>query len=87
MGFYTRRLIRRLKDEKGLKIPDDIGICRCNPGWSTLSAGGFKWTFKSYDNPWWNDVGSQYTIRECAMAKQLFLNSNGWGDTFIDLFP
>jgi len=86
MGFYGKRLVSRLRQQMDCDVPDDLRIRRCNPGWSTLSAGGFKWTFESYSHPEWNNVGSQYTVCECAMAEELFLRHTHWGDTFIDIF-
>lgn len=85
MGFYGRKLIRRLQDEYGMKFPDDIRISPYHPGWATRSAGGFIWTFWSMDNITFNNIGSQHTVRECAMAKSISVNVNGWGDVFIDI--
>lgn len=85
MGFYGKKLIRRLQNEYGIGFPDDIEIRRCNPGWSTLSAGGFKWTFQSTENVGFNSFGSQHTIRECAMAETITISAQRWGDVFIDI--
>jgi len=85
MGFYGRKLIRRLKDEHGIEFPGDIQIRPCRPGWSTRSAGGFNWTFQSTENVGFNNVGSQHTVRECAMGKTISVRHYRWGDTFIDI--
>lgn len=84
MGFYGRKLIRRLREEFGLKIPDDIRIRPCRPGWATRSSGGFNWTFESKTRPEFSCVGSQHTVRECAMADQLAIDSQDF-DCFIDI--
>ena len=84
MGFYGRKLVRRLFEENGLELPSDVSIRPCRPGWSTRSAGGFNWVFESKIKPWFGDVGSQYTVRECAMAPTLTVSSGRCGDTFID---
>ena len=84
MGFYGRKLIRRLMEEFGIKFPKDVTIRNCRPGWSTLSAGGFKWTFHSYENATLGGLGSQSTVRKCAMAQELSI-SRVCGDTFIDV--
>lgn len=86
MGFYGRKLIRRLRDEHGVKFPSDVRIRPCRPGWSTRSAGGFTWTFESTENTRFNDVGSQHTVRECAMAKVIVIRSTEYRDTFIDVY-
>ena len=85
MGFYSKKLIGRLKDEYGFEFPNDIQIRRCNPGWSTISAGGFRWTFQSIEDILFNSVGSQHTVKECAMAKKYVIRTQRWGDVFIDI--
>ena len=84
MGFYSKKLIRRLQYEFGIKFPADIKIRPCRPGWATRSAGGFNWTFQSAEQPGLNDIGSQHTVRECAMAKTIRIYYTGF-DAFIDV--
>lgn len=85
MGFYGKKLIRRLENEHEIKFPEDVKIRPCHPGWSTLSAGGFKWTFQSTEDVGFNDMGSQHTVRECAMAKTIVISGSRWGDCYIDI--
>ena len=84
MGFYSKKLIERLKNEFKIKFPDDIRIRPCRPGWSTRSAGGFNWTFESKDQAQFNNMGSQHTVKQCAMASKIKINYTGF-DAFIDI--
>ena len=67
--------------DKGL-ISGDERIRPCRPGWATRSAGGFSWVFESEEAC--PTVGSQYTVRECAMAPILTVHDQ-MNDVF--LFP
>ncbi len=81
MGFYGRKLVHRVREELKIDLPTDVRIRPCRPGWATRSAGGFSWIFES-DVTWLGSLGSQYTVRECAMSPKLTVGSDGH-DAFI----
>lgn len=84
MGFYARKLIARMKEDLGWILPEDVRICRCNPGPSTRAAGGFSWVFQSPSRPMLQTIGSQWAVKECARAARITTWRDGW-DVFI--FP
>lgn len=83
MGFYGKRLCRRLRDEFGWELPGDLRICPCRPSWATRAAGGFSWVFQSDENVGYSSIGSQWTVRRCAMAPRLEISVCDH-DRFID---
>ncbi len=83
MGFYGKKLVQRVREELNINLPSDVRIRPCRPGPATRSAGGFSWVFES-EETWLQTVGSQYTVRECAMTPILTVGHEGY-DVF--LFP
>lgn len=85
LGFYSKKLIARCKAELGIDLPCDVWIYRTRAGWNGLSAGAFKWTFWSETKPLvCSNIGSQYTVKECAMATLLTVD-HALDDTCIDI--
>ena len=87
MGFYSKKLIRRCREELNIALPDDVIVRCCRPSWSSRSAGAFSWVFESKKKPMFSgagDIGSQYTVRECAMSETLVASTEQY-DVF--LFP
>lgn len=83
MGFYGTKLVHRVREELNIDLPDDVRISPCRPGEATRSAGGFSWFFES-EKFLVQCVGSQFTVRECAMASSLSTTQEGFD---IFLFP
>lgn len=85
MGFYSKKLIARLK-ELGFDAPEGTRIRRCYPGHWQRAAGAYLWTFY-HTNPqfWmWNNIGSCYTVRELAQCKKINICRH---DHDVELIP
>lgn len=84
MGFYGKKLMKRLEAEQGITLTDNTTIHRCRPGPAGRSAGAFNWVFEPSPVGGGGDLGSVETVRECAMASKLDLRKTHWNDVFID---
>lgn len=87
MGFYTKKLIRRLI-QKGVVFAPNVTIRCLRPGPAGRSAGAFNWVFEPVPDGGGvragGELGSEHTVRECAQADILTLRITHWGDVFID---
>lgn len=79
MGFYGRKLVKRLKKDFDYSIPKDLKIKKCNPGPHQRACGDFSWRFHSWSDPSWLRLGSQFSVRKCAMAETLGIADLGRG--------
>jgi len=69
-GFYTKKLLKRLREELGLDIPEDTVIHRTRAGRHQLAAGGWCWWISLRTGA---TIGSFYTVKE--LAKSPYLSS------------
>ena len=66
----SERLLQRLRD-LGFRLSDRAEIVRTYAGkWQRLG-WAWSWAVRDPENLWARDIGSSFTVGECARAKEL----------------
>jgi hypothetical protein len=79
----SEKLLRRLREETDLYIPQDAVLLRQHPSRPQRDEGGWSWFMWSDKEGVPNLTGSQFPMTDCANAEALVVDTDRWGDHHV----
>jgi hypothetical protein len=81
----TQQLLKRLREELGIPLPEDTLVKRTRSGYLQKSAGAWSWFLYSPTHIWVSDYGSPDRVVELCLATKLevYDNPNGHKEIWI----
>ncbi len=88
-GFYALKLLKRLREELKIKLPEGTFVEKLRPGRHQRAAGAWLWTLNNTHvdrAARVSNIGSIFTVRELARAKEIEgLDMGTYHD--LEIFP
>lgn len=83
----AEKLLRRLREETDLPLPDDAELIRTWPSRASRAEGAWAWTVWSEKHGFKCWAGSQFTMAECVRSASLMVDTDRFGDHHIYPLP